>query len=277
MNRRGSLQQNDPLSQLKKAERELEELNQQLRSFEALVDKHLGSLLDQLSELNQETAALDAQLRHIREERLYGRDLMSYQQGAPQPKPSTKLDDLPPLGISHRHTIRATVVGGTAEDQNIPDIKVLYRRLARRYHPDLARSEADRATSNEQMAEINQAYHAGDLKGLMRLAGISLPYGVELAETQLVGSSGLVKGLSDKEQAEWKLKAIRQQITRMSNLPIVRLSLEVKLAQHQGRNLLREMAADLRYKVGRKIAERDYLKAQIQVSGKLGGEENYTV
>ena len=57
---------------------------------------------------------------------------------------------------------------------------MLYRRLARRYHPDLARNDADRAQSNDQMKEINQAYTAGDLRTLMRLAGMSLPYGVDL-------------------------------------------------------------------------------------------------
>jgi hypothetical protein len=73
--------------------------------------------------------------------------------------------------------------------------------------------------------------------------------------------------LTEAERIELKLKGIRQQITQLSNLPIVRLSLEVKLARHQGRDLLSEMASELQYKLARKIAERDYLKAQIQSSG----------
>jgi hypothetical protein len=76
------------------------------------------------------------------------------------------------------------------------------------------------------------------------------------------------KSLTEAEQIELKLKAVRQQITRLSDLPIVRLSLEVKLARHQGRDLLHEMAAELRFKVARKIAERDYLQSQIFISRK---------
>jgi len=259
----------DTLNQLKNAEIELDELNQQLLSFEALVDAHLGSLLDQLSELNDETAALNAQLKLIREERLFGKELMSYQSGAPQPVRPPKLGEIDPLGISHRAAIHAKadqVPGG----QEIPDIKVLYRKLARRYHPDLARTEADRTVSNDQMAEINQAYNEADLKKLMKLAGIALPYGVEIPS--LEETTRQKRAINEYEQAERKLKTIRQQIARMSNLPIVKLSLEVKLAQHQGRNLLREMAGELQFKVGRKLAERDYLSAQIKASG--GHEEN---
>ena len=252
-------------AELKSAEAELDDLNRQLNSFESLVDSHLGSLLDQLSELNAETATLDSQLRQIREERLFGREVMHYQEGAPRPIRQSDLSDSPPHGISRRSAIHARADGQSAAEQAIPDIKLLYRRLARRYHPDLARSEADRAASNEQMTEINRAYNAGDLKALMRLAGIGLPYGAPLPETPLPGSRQS-RQMSELEQGELRLKAVRQQINRMSNWPIVRLSLEYKLAQHQGRNLLREMAAELQYKVGRKLAERDYLQAQIKTS-----------
>jgi len=253
---------------LQSAEAELNELIQQLRNFEAVVDTRLGSLLDQLSDLNAETSSLDAKLRHIREERLFGTDLMRYLDGAPRPARSPSLTGLPPVGLPHRNAIHGTVDNPlTSPDVNIPDIKVLYRKLARRYHPDLARSDADRTSSNEQMTEINRAYNAGDLPALMRLAGMSIPYGVDLRQPALQPAKPHNEPLSELEQIERKLKALRQQSTRVSSLPIVKLSLEVKLARHQGRDLLREMAADLQYKIARKLAERDYLRSQIQASG----------
>jgi hypothetical protein len=259
------------LEQLKIAEAELSELNRQLSAFESLVDAQLGALLDQLSELNAETASLDATLRHIREERLFGSDRMQYLDGAPLPTRKSNRSESPPLGLADRAAIHAKE--GTSSNTSelpFPDIKVLYRKLARRHHPDLARNSADRLAAHEQMAEINRLYQAGDIKALMKLAGMWLPYGVELPESPIKTS----RSLSELEQAEQKLKAVRMQISRLSNLPIIKLSLDVKLARHQGRNLLREMVAELQYKVGRKIAERDYLKAQIQVSGNIPGEEN---
>jgi hypothetical protein len=145
MNRRASQDLRAANLELQSAEAELTELNQQLRSFEATVDARLGSLLDQLSELNAETTSLDAQLRHIREERLFGTDLMRYLDGAPRPARPPNLTDRPPLGLDDRNSIHRTIDSPrTLPDRNIPDIKMLYRKLARRYHPDLARSDADR-------------------------------------------------------------------------------------------------------------------------------------
>ena len=47
----------------------------------------------------------------------------------------------------------------------------------------------------------------------------------------------------------------------------VRLSLEVKLAQRQGHDMLEEMVTDLEKKVGRKEVERDFLKSQFDQLG----------
>lgn len=255
------------LDQLRSAENELYELKGQLDAFEAVVDAHLGTLLDQLSELNADTSQLDDQLRRIREERLFGRDMMKYLDGAPVPTRQPSLKDAPLFGLSQREDIRTKLDSSINPQTDVPDIKVLYRKLARRYHPDLARDAADRSASNEQMTEINQAYHAGDLRTLMRIAGMGLPYGFQLPEPSPEGRNRRGEPLSEIERVERKLKDVHDQITRMSNLPIVKLSLEFKLAQHKGRNLLREMAAELQYKVGRKLAERDYLQAQIDSSG----------
>ena len=47
--------------------------------------------------------------------------------------------------------------------------------------------------------------------------------------------------MTELEAAQRKLRELRQQINRLSSLPIVKLSLDVKLARHQGRDLLGEM------------------------------------
>lgn len=251
--------------ELEAAEAELEELNTALRSFEAVVDARLGNLLDQLSNLNAETASLDEQLRKIREERLFGTDLMRYLDGAPRPARPNNLSGLPPLGLSNREAIHRTVGKPVISSElDIPDIKVLYRKLARRYHPDLTRNDADRVASNEQMTEINQAYNAGDLPALMKLAGMKIPYGVDLRQP----ASRHDESLSDLEQVERKLKSVRQQINQLSRLPVIKLSLEVKLARHHGRDLLSDMATDLEIKVRRKLAERDYLQSQIDANAR---------
>jgi hypothetical protein len=273
MNQRSYQEIQAKRAQLQSAQSELQELEDQIRTFEATVDDRLGNLLDLLSELKAETDELDAKLRNIRERRLFGEDLIRYLDGAPRSARPPNLKDLPPM-ILTRHNSDHKVVENTSsnQEQQIPDIRVLYRKLARRYHPDLARSDADRAMSNEQMAEINQAYQAGDIPTLMRLAGVSLPYGVNLPQppVQFVGHP--IAPMTEQDQLDLHIKTVRQEIARLSRLPIVKLSLDVKLARHQRRDLLGEMAYDLQRKVGRKIAERDYLQAQIKASGGIEGD-----
>lgn len=256
--------------ELQDAKAELEQLEKQIRVFEATVDSRLGDLLDQLSDLNAETAALNEEIRKIREGRLFGTDLMQYSDGAPQPARPQKLTDLPPQLLTSLDKTQSSADNPYAlHGVQIPDIKTLYRKLARRYHPDLARNDADRAQSNLQMAEINQAYSAGDIQALLNLAGMAIPYGVDLTQQNYQPDRSFDRSLTEAEKLELQIKAVRQRITRLSDLPIVRLSLEVKLARHQGRDLLHEIAGELRYKVARKTAERDYLNAQILASGKI--------
>ena len=56
------------------------------------------------------------------------------------------------------------------EGQRLAALKQLYRRLARRFHPDLALDETDRAYRTDLMMAINAAYTAGNLEELERLA-----------------------------------------------------------------------------------------------------------
>ncbi len=254
-------------TQLQAAQSELDDLEKQLESFEAQVDARLGNLLDQLSVLNAETADLDDQLRRIREERLFGSDLMHYLDGAPQPARRVDPDDLPPMGLTGRESIREQSSGSATPPQpQVPDIKTLYRKLARRYHPDLARTDTDRAQSNDQMKLINQAYADGDMSTLMKIAGVSPHSGLGYGQAPLRYESRPLKFDSELEETQYELRQKRHQINRLSSLPIIKLSLDVKLARHQGRDLLREMSAELEFKIARKLAERDYLRSQIDAS-----------
>ncbi len=253
--------------ELNSAEAELEELKEQIQSFELVVEARLGEQLDQISDLNMEIASLNETLLSIRDQRLYGEDRMRYQDGAPITSPASLAEEVSPKGIPLRKAEPTTGEVTMPDNRNkVPELKELYRKLARRYHPDLARSESDRRSSNDQMTRINQMYSRKDLSGMMRLAGLTIPPDLESNWISPDHLNPKLSNLSEPDQAQARLKSIRQEITTLSSLPSVKFSLEVKLARHQGRDLLHEMAMDLRFKVARKMAERDYLKAQIKTS-----------
>ena len=253
-------------SELQAAQAELDELEEQIHSFEAQVDSYLGGLLDQLGSVNIEINALNEALHQIREQNLYGKDRIRNLGGTNPSSSQFHWDDIPVTAGFLNQPI-PDVTESTAPPSALPDIKHLYRLLARRYHPDLARSEAERQNQNEMMVEINQYYRENNLEKLMDLAGMEAPFYLRINKTDK--SKQPSPALSDLERIRLELTKVEGQIARLAKLPSVKLSLDVKLARLQGRDLLAEMATNLKRKLERRLAERDYLRAQIHASGEF--------
>jgi hypothetical protein len=106
------------------------------------------------------------------------------------------------------------------------------------------------------MAALNEAYEAGSLVELVALANES--------QSGSDGSEpGMIKVLEKElRRVRRRTLLIQNEIENLHNLPTVQLSLEVKIARRSGRDLLAEMAADLKQQIRRKGAERDLLKTQ---------------
>ena len=240
------------------AEAELDTLQSELEQFEKQVDMLLGPLLDELSTLDAEVKTLTSQLIDLRESRVFGDRRASYT--------GPYFAHLPDPTVAEDGTKASLPFGSGAEADTISapsdpqlELKTLYRKLARRYHPDLARNETERILNTEQMTIINQAYTSGDLRTLRSLAGTYVP-------PELPDYLRPAQPPSELEQVQARLRQVLAQIKHLETLPIVRLSLEAKLARREGRSLLTEMIIDLRRKVARKIAERDYLRSQLDHS-----------
>ncbi len=58
---------------------------------------------------------------------------------------------------------------GKAREQESPDLRSLYRQLARAFHPDLTRDEHDRRFREEMMLRINAAWEVRDLPTLQAI------------------------------------------------------------------------------------------------------------
>ena len=115
--------------------------------------------------------------------------------------------------------LRRMLHGGRASREPLPDeveqeIRTLHRSLARRFHPDLADTEAERQLCQEMMLRINDAWHNRDLADLRaldaqssHLAGTSAERGIlrriHWAQQECIRLDGLIDGLTTK------LKALR--------------------------------------------------------------------
>lgn len=246
-----------------KTQAEIEGMREAINSFEELVERRLGGLLDQLVALEGEVEGLTEEVYRIREQRLFGEHQMGYLEGAPVPERGRVREYVPnaqPIEEQPPAAEQRKAAGIDAE----AELKRLYRRLARVYHPDLALDGGEHQQRTRQMVMINEAYTSGDLAGLRKLAveGGLEPFGFDFQQPAVTAAMEM----TELERLEQRLGALRQQARRLGNHPNLQLSLEVKLARQNGRDLLGEMAKELRRKVSRKMAERDYLRAQVEAN-----------
>ncbi len=228
------------------AEAQLADRLAEVNAFEFEFEARVGYLIDQLAALEADIERYLERLHLVRQKQL-GQAYLSVDEQyrrawrtppADAPKP-------PPTPVS---------------PHNEAEIKQLYRRLARRFHPDLAVDEADRAQRTETMAAINNAYAARSLAELMALAQtlnvgrLTINVSLEALEAEL-------------DRCQRRLREIERELHQIPQRPSVRLSLEVKMARRRGRDVLAEMAADLERKIARKTVERDLLKVQFDQLG----------
>jgi hypothetical protein len=227
----------------------------EVNAFEFLFEARVGHLLDTLTRLTEEVGRYNERIQMVRNKQIFG---YAYR---PADQQFRRTWQPPAAGAP---TPPATSPGPDEEAR----IKQLYRHLARRFHPDLARDEAERSRRTEKMAAVNDAYAARSLTELEALAQ-ETPATIDL-EALPAGQTTdqLIQALeSELDRCQRRLREIELDVNRLHLRPSVQLSLEVKLARHRGRDLLAEIATDVERKIARQTAERDLLKAQLDQLG----------
>ena len=143
-------------------------------------------------------------------------------------------------------------------------IKKLYRQLCRRFHPDLTQDATERAWRTKMMTAVNAAYAARSVVELQALA--EKPDRSPSAETG--ADEQRLAALRDKlQQIQRRLREVEQEIRELTNSPTMQMSLDVKFARRQGRDLLAEMAMDVEKDLARKRVELDFLVVQLKQLG----------
>jgi hypothetical protein len=129
----------------------------------------------------------------------------------------------------------------------------LFRRLARRIHPDLARSAAERQRRTQFMMAANRAYEQGDVARLRQLLE-----DWELGPDAVVGSgpeADLERLARRIEQARRRLAAIGTELGELEASHLGALYRQAEEASGLGLDLLADMAAELDRVIERTEAE----------------------
>jgi hypothetical protein len=125
--------------------------------------------------------------------------------------------------------------------KNIPEnekeeLKKLWRSLAHKYHPDLARNDEDRKKYEEIMKKINKAYADGDLEALKAIEQ------EHIEDSDNISAELLKTKLQNIESAIIRLEK-EYSMLKKSEWQVWKNNIEV--AQKQGRDLLLELEQKL--------------------------------
>ena len=125
-------------------------------------------------------------------------------------------------------------------------VRDLFRRLAKRYHPDLAQEGEDKKQFEKLMSEINQAYMAKDLKALEALAETHSAY---LNGGSRLPAAELARLKLELRQLDGMIFEIEQTIRELDLSPAMQMRGASTDGRPHRRDVLREMEADYRARI----------------------------
>lgn len=213
------------------AERELElvDLRSQLAAFEGRYLRQVGTLYAELDEWKARISELRSRL---------------------DPSASSKTQ-----AEEAREQARQTYEeahGKASEAHDFtpsPELRSLFREVAKRVHPDLARDSGDQERRTRFMAEANRAYEAGDAAALQRILD-EYQDGADAVEGEGLGFE-LIRIIRQISLAKTRVSAIEQELATLRQSEIALLQKKAEEREQEGRDLLAELAAAVREQIER--------------------------
>jgi hypothetical protein len=125
-------------------------------------------------------------------------------------------------------------------------IRDLFRKLAKRFHPDLTPDPEEKIQRQHIMAQVNQAYTIRDLEMLLKLDETP-----DIARVN--GSLSQAKQIAhirvELKRLDLVITELETTIRQIDTSPIMQLRLETRMARRDGKELLSDMAADLNVQI----------------------------
>jgi len=153
-----------------------------------------------------------------------------------------------------------------AEFEPSPDLKRLFRDVAKRIHPDFAKDAAEQEHCTRLMARANKAYGRGDAEALQRI----LDDFHETSESLWGEDTGaeLLRIGRQIEHALRDIAAIEQEMRELPTSEIAQFQQDAEAAEREGRDLLAELAASLRERIADAKYRYQFLDRQIFAHGR---------
>lgn len=130
-----------------------------------------------------------------------------------------------------------------------PEMKRLYREVAKRIHPDLTSDRDDRARRQQLMAKANDAYERSDEVQLTKIL-TEYEHSPEAVQGEGPGAE-LIRVIRRISQARSRLAEIEAEMQELMRSDLYQLKSRLDEAQQHGRDVLKEMVE----KVEERIAQ----------------------
>lgn len=135
-----------------------------------------------------------------------------------------------------------------------PELKNLYREVAKRIHPDFATDAADRERRTRLMAEANRAYESGYADALRRILD-EFQDGADAVVGEGIGAE-LIRIIRQIDEARERIVGIEQELANLPQSEIAKLARDEESARQNGRDLLAELAASVQEQI--RLAKHEY-------------------
>jgi len=218
------------------AERELElvDLRSQLAAFEGRYLRQVGALYSELDDWKARISELQS--------RLY-------------PSAAAKA-----LADEARQQARQTYEGahGRASETRdfipSPDLKRLFREVAKRIHPDFSKDSGDLEHRTRLMAEANRAYESGDAEALQRILD-KYEEGTDSVEGEGIGAE-LIRIIRQISLAKARVSEIERELATLRQSEIALLNQQAEERELEGHDLLAELGTAVREQI--ELAKKEY-------------------
>jgi len=141
-----------------------------------------------------------------------------------------------------------------------PELRSLFREVAKRVHPDFCRDADDLERRTRSMAEANRAYEAGDAEALQRILD-EYQDGADAVKGEGIGAE-LIRIIRQISQAKERVAAIERELAGLRQSEIALLRKQAEERGQEGRDLLAELATAVREQIERTRKEYETLAKQ---------------
>ncbi len=242
----------DIVKSLSPEERELESKRQELGELEVLLaDEELeyATLLSELDAFEREyfnkvgylyvdLDELEAQLSELKAQ--HSPHDENIQEEAQQAR--KRAEETSSNFETHREDLEQESLEPPSEE-----LKALYRRLARMFHPDLVLDPEEKERRTEIMARVNNAYRRRDMEALQKILE-EWHESPDAVEGEGVAAE-LVRTIRMIAQIEKRIDEIEQAIEGLYEFPMWGLRTKIMEAEEDGRDLLEELAESLKIRI----------------------------